>query len=79
MEPLVELSEMELKLAFAASCIEGAAGRCGVSYREMYRRMQGVKLIDRYILPSYNVLHTMSREHVTDDVLECLANWEAQK
>jgi hypothetical protein len=35
-----------------------------------------VDLIDRYLLPHYDTLHTMSRENLALDVLECLTNWE---
>lgn len=79
MEKLIELSRTELVLAFAASCIEGVARRLNRSYREVYDRMQQVDLIDRYIIPCYDTLHTMSREYVTDDVIECLIRWEAEK
>lgn len=78
MENLIELSRTELVLGFAASCIEGAARRLGIPYQEVYARMKRVGLIDRYILPYYDMLHTMSRENVTDDIIECLIRWEEE-
>lgn len=47
-----------------------------VSYREVYDRMKRVGMIENYIVPYYDVLHTMSRKHVIDDMLECLKTWE---
>ena len=72
----IELSITEILLAFAASCVEGTARRLGVSYREVYDRMKRVGMIENYIIPYYDVLHAMSREHVIDDMLECLKTWE---
>ena len=66
----------EIKLAFAASCVEGTARRLGVPYIEVYNRMRKVDLINKYILPHYDMLHTESSEYLIDDVIECLTNWE---
>ena len=66
----------ELRNIFASSCVEAAARKVGCSSGEMYRRMKRVGLIRGFILPGYSVLHTQSREHVTEDVLGALAIWE---
>ncbi len=57
MQKCIELSPMEVKLGFVASCVEFAAHAMGLSY---------------------DVLHTYSREHVTDDVVGCLTEWEGR-
>lgn len=72
------LTDTEVRLAFVASCIEGAAEKLGQDPQETYRRMERVGLISNYIVPCYDTLHTESREHVTDDVVQCLKNWEAR-
>ena len=36
-----------------------------------------VRMIDDYIIPCYDALHTQSRERVTDDMIEYLNNKEA--
>lgn len=77
MEEYVKLSPTEIQLGFVASCIEFVARRLGRSYDEIYRRMKRVGLIEKYIYPFYDVLHTYSREHVTDDLIGCLNDWEA--
>lgn len=79
MERVIELSSDEIKMAFVASCIEGAARKMGVSYREAYERMNNVGMIDDYLLGCYDALHTESREYVTEDVIECLLNKEAAR
>lgn len=58
----------ELKLAFAASCVEGLARRLGVPYTEVYERMSRAGVIENYILPFYDTLHTESREYLLDDI-----------
>lgn len=76
MEERMQLPLEEIKLAFAASCVEGAARKLGVPYIEVYERMKKVELIDNYILKHYDTLHTESREYLIEDVIECLNNWE---
>lgn len=66
----------QLRNIFASSCIEAAAQKVGCNTGEMYRRMKRVGLIAGFILPGYEVLHTQSREHVTEDVLGALQIWE---
>ena len=72
----MQLPLEEIKLAFAASCVEGAARKLGIPYLEVYERMKKVELIDNYILKHYDTLHTESREYLIEDVIECLNNWE---
>lgn len=47
----IQLPLEEIKLAFAASCVEGTARKLGVSYIEIYDRMKKVDLINKLILP----------------------------
>ena len=72
MERLLELTDIEIRMGFAASCIEAAAKQVGCTYKEMYRRMKRVGLIDKYILRHYNTIHTESRENITANILESL-------
>lgn len=79
MSNLIELSHTEIVLAFTAFCIESTARRLGKSYMEIYERMKKVRMIDDFIIPCYDALHTQSRERVTDDMIEYLNNKETQK
>lgn len=56
----------------------GSAAR-GCSASEMYRRMKRIRLIEDYIWEFYDVLHTQSREYVTEDVLKTLDIWEKKQ
>ena len=66
-------------MGFVASCIEDVAERLGVDYVVVYDRMAAVGMIENYIIPHYNVLHTESRENVTSGLIETLNRWEEAK
>ncbi|MBP5479058.1 MAG: DUF3791 domain-containing protein [Bacteroidaceae bacterium] len=65
-------SDEQLRNIFASSCVEAAARRLQIAATEMYRRMKRVELFRDLIYPSYDILHTQSRNIVTEDVLEAL-------
>lgn len=79
MEKIIELSQTEIVLAFVATCIEGAARRLGIPYQEVFRRMKNVDMINQYIIPHYELLHTESRENLIEGIIECLNNWEKRR
>lgn len=66
-------------MGFVASCIEDVANRLDVDYSVIYKRMDDVGMIDKYIIPFYGTLHTESRENLTDSLIESLQRWEAQQ
>ena len=61
MDKQIELSQTEIELAFASFCIEGTARKLGQPYQEVFARMKRVGMIENYILPNYDILHTESR------------------
>lgn len=79
METWNQLSDDEIKIGFVASCIESAAERVGCQYDEMLDRMDAVGLIDNYIYPHYEALHSEGRENLTDNIIETLNRWEAKR
>lgn len=78
MERLFELTDVEVCMGFAASCIESAANRVGCTYKEMYRRMKRVGLTQA-LTSRLDPLHTQSREYATNEILEVLERLEAQQ
>lgn len=76
---LIEPTDEELRNIFAASCVETLAQALGISTTEAYIRMENVQMMDNFIYPCYDTLHTESREHVTEDLLEYLHVWEKKK
>ena len=76
MENKIQLSKEEIVMGFVASCIEDVADTLGVDYYEVYRRMDAVNMIDEYIIPNYEVLHSESRKNVTEGLIDTLKRWE---
>ncbi len=78
MERLVEIPKAQIVMAFVATCIEATARLLNTSYKEVFHRMKRVGLIEGYIVPHYETLHTESRDNVAKGILECLTKWEEQ-
>ena len=77
MDNLVEISKDQIVMSFVATCVEATARKLGVGYRDVYDRMAKVNMIDKYIYPCYETLHTESRDNIAEDMITCLKNWEA--
>ncbi len=78
MEEYIEPSKDEIIMAFVASCIESVADKLNLGYREVFERMERVGIIDNYIYPYYETLHTESRENLTLSLIDTLERWEHQ-
>lgn len=76
MNTLIQRTDQEIIMGFVASCIEDVAEKLGVDYAVVYERMKAVGMIENYIIPHYDVLHTESRENVTAGMIETLKRWE---
>jgi len=79
MEQLRHLSEDQIVMGFIASCVESLSEQEGCTPAQMWERMTRVNLIDSYLIPYYDTLHTESRENVTKSVLETLKRWEERR
>ncbi|MDO4510900.1 MAG: DUF3791 domain-containing protein [Bacteroidales bacterium] len=62
-----------------STCIEATARVLGVPYQEVFSRMKRLNMIEGYIYPNYETLHTESRENVAQDMIECMNRWEKKK
>ena len=78
MEKVINIPQTQIVLAFVATCIEATARTLGVSYLEVFMRMKRLGMIENYIFPNYNVLHTESRENIALDMIQCMKSWEAR-
>ena len=74
----IVISHTQVVLAFVSTCIEATARTLGVSYIEVFQRMKRLGMIERYIYPNYETLHTESRENIALDMIECMKSWEAK-
>ena len=76
---IIEISKAQVIMAFVSTCIEATARLLNTSYTDVYRRMKLVGLIERYIIPHYDTLHTESRENIAQGMAECLKEWESRQ
>jgi hypothetical protein len=79
MEQIRKISKSQIIMAFVATCIEATARYLNTDYRNVYQRMERVGIIDNYIIPNYEPLHSESREILVESLIECLNNWESKK
>ena len=61
------------ELEFAVFCIENVAARLGVDAERVYQAFtEKSDILNDYIVPEYEVLHTQSREYIVDDLLDVM-------
>jgi len=59
------------ELAFAVFCIENVAERLGLKGDEVYKLLSGKSgILDDYVIPCYETLHTQGGEYIVDDIVE---------
>lgn len=79
LEEFRKIPKEQVVMAFVATCIETTARQSGCDYAEIFHRMERVGMIDNYILPNYETLHSESREVLAERLMECLKNWEEKQ
>ena len=77
MENLHQLSELEIRMGFAVLCVEATAKKLGCSYSEIYKRIKRAGLLHQ-LTTQLDILHTQSKEYVTDAIIETLERIENQ-
>ena len=61
------------ELEFAVFCIENVAAKLGVDAERVYQAFaEKSDILNGYIVPEYEVLHTQSREYIVNDLLDVL-------
>ena len=55
---------------FITYCIGNLSRRLNMSAVEVYRRLKQSGILTSYIIPSYDVLHTFSKEYLMEDLTE---------
>ena len=78
-ENVIEIPRVQIVITFVATCIESTARLLNTSYKDVYQRMKRVGMIEQYIIPHYDTLHTESRENIAEGMVECLNEWEGRK
>ena len=61
------------ELEFAIFCIENIAERLNVDAERVYEALtEKSDILNGYIVPEYEILHTQSREYIVDDIIEVM-------
>ncbi len=69
-----DLNSQEFKkLEFVIFCIESVASRLNIGATLIYEAMtKKSDILNSYILPSYEVLHTQSKDYIADDLINLM-------
>lgn len=61
------------ELEFAIFCIESVAIKLGVDAEQVYKAFtQKSDILNGYIVPEYEVLHTQSRDYIVEELLDVM-------
>lgn len=61
------------ELEFAVFCIENVAAKLGVGAELVYQAFtEKSDILNGYIVPEYEVLHTQGRDYIVDDLLDVM-------
>lgn len=67
------------ELEFAIFCIENVAAKLAVNAELVYKAFtEKSNILNGYIIPEYEVLHTQSREYIVNDLLEVMKEREVE-
>ena len=59
------------ELEFAVFCIENVTEKLGKSGNEVYNMLtEKSDILDSYIIPCYDVLHTQGKSYIVNDILD---------
>lgn len=58
------------ELEFAIFCIENIAIRLNINAEKIYNALtKQSNILNNYIIPNYDILHTQSKDYIIDDIL----------
>ena len=55
---------------FETYCIGNLSRRLGLNARDVYERLKTSGILNGYIVPSYDVLHTFGKEYLMEDLID---------
>ena len=61
------------EVEFSVFCIENVAEHLGLKGDEVYKLLaEESDILDNYIIPCYDSLHTQGKEYIVNDILEVM-------
>ena len=71
--------ENSKELEFAVFCIENVAIKLGVNAEVVYDALtEESNILNDYIIPEYEMLHTQGKEYIVDDIIEVMKERNVQ-
>lgn len=68
-----DIIKNENELEFAIFCIENIAKELNVSGEKVYEKLtKESDILNAYIVPCFDVLHTQSKEYIVNDIIELM-------
>ena len=61
---------MKQNLDFVTYCIGNLSRRLGINACDVYLKLKNSGILDNYIIPSYDLLHTFSKEYLMEDLTD---------
>lgn len=69
----VETINNSKELEFVVFCIENVALKLGVDAKQVYKAFTDKSdILNGYIVPEYEILHTQSKEYIVNDIIELM-------
>lgn len=60
-------------LEFIIFCVESLSERLNISAKEIYKILRkDTNILDKYIIPCYEPLHSQSKKYIVDDLIAVL-------
>ena len=67
------------ELEFAIFCIENVASKLHVDAQKVYAALtEQTDILQEYIIPEYEVLHTQSKDYIVDDIINVMRKRDAK-
>ena len=69
----------EYQLDFVTYCVGNLSDRLNMSASKVYKMLRSTDILNGYMIPCYDVLHTFGKEYIMDDLINLLKKRGALK
>lgn len=69
----------EYQLDLVTYCVGNLADRLNMSASKVYKMLRSTDILNGYMIPCYDVLHTFGKEYIMDDLISLLKKRGALK
>ncbi len=60
------------QIEYSVFCVENVAEKLGKTGTELFNILNSLGLLHSYIIPSYEALHTQSKQYIVDEIISVL-------